>query len=316
MVPEPQSEALGRPKLVSIDEIVDVLSHRPTATTRERGWSGVTVDLYRPLPNCSESYPALDHHLICYCPTGSARLIQGRDGKIHEGTISTGVSLLMPAGYDSTWNGDAAASARLRIPTSLIASAGEQIGRRSTSQIEIRNVFETRDTMIERVALILLAEMERKPHPVQALIADQVSCALAAHLLRSYNGFEAIERYEVPSLGRVELARLTEFIEDNVGRSIGLAELAAIVNVSRFHFARLFKRSTGMTALSFVEQCRIRRAQALILETDMPLSEIALLAGFADQSHFTRRFHRHTGCTPAVFARERGRRRSRPRRAD
>ncbi len=86
----------------------------------------------------------------------------------------------MPAGYDSLWEGDAAASARLRIPTSLITSAGEQLGRRSTSQIEIRNVFETRDTVIDRVAQILLAELERKPHPAQALIVDQVSAALAA----------------------------------------------------------------------------------------------------------------------------------------
>jgi AraC family transcriptional regulator len=313
---ELQSANPAPPKRVSIKEIIDVLSHRPIATTRERGWNGVTVDLYRPLLDCSERYPALDHHLICYCPSGSARLIQGRDGVVHEGLISAGVSLLMPAGWDSSWEGDAAASARLRIPTSLVASAGEQIGHRSTSQIEIRNVFETRDTTIERVALILLAELERKPHPAQALIVDQVSCTLAAHLLRSYNAFEPIEPREVPSLGRIELARLTEFIEDNIDRTIGLAELADIVNVSRFHFTRLFKRSTGMTAISFVEQCRIRRAQSLILETDVALAEIALMAGFADQSHFTKRFHRHTGRTPAAFAREHGRRRSGRRASD
>lgn len=57
------------PRLVTIDEIVHVLSHRPTATTRARDWAGVTVDMYAPLPNISERYPALDHHLICYCPT-------------------------------------------------------------------------------------------------------------------------------------------------------------------------------------------------------------------------------------------------------
>ncbi len=107
----------------------------------------------------------------------------------------------------------------------------------------------------------------------------------------------------MPSLGRSELARLTEFIEDQYRPNHRLAELAAIVNVSRFHFTRLFKRSTGMTAISYVEQCRIRRAQSLILETDLPLAEVALLTGFADQSHFTRRFHRRIGCTPAAFAR-------------
>lgn len=295
-------------KPVTIDEIVNVLSHRPTATTREREWPGVTVDMYASLPNISERYPPLDHHLICYCPSGSARLVQGRDGIVHESLISAGVSMLMPAGCDSLWEGSASATARLRIPTALIASAGEQIGRRGTSQIEIRNVFETRDPIIEHVAQILMGELDRKPHPAQTLIVDQMSFALAAHLLRSYNVFEPVVSRALPALSRVEVARLTEYIEDNLDRPIGLAELAGIVNVSRFHFARLFKRSTGMTAISFVEQCRIRRAQSLIRETAIPLSEIALMTGFADQSHFTRRFHRHVGCTPAAFARAHGRR--------
>lgn len=306
---EQQLSLPARPKLVSIEEIIDIKSRRPVATTRERGWGGVTVDLYAPVPDCSHNYPALDHHLICYCPSGSARLVQRRGGSVHESLISAGVSLLMPAGYDSIWEGRTAASARLRIPTSLVVAAGEQLGRHSASRIEIRNMFEMRDTVIERMAQILLSEIEQKPHPAQTLIVDQVSYALAAHLLRSYNAFDPMEQAELPPLSRTELSRLTAFIEDNIDRTIGLAELAAIVNVSRFHFARLFKRSTGVTAIRFVEQCRIRRAQALMSETDISLAEVALVTGFADQSHFTRRFHRQIGCTPAVFAREQGRRR-------
>jgi AraC family transcriptional regulator len=297
-------------KPVTIDEIVNVLSHRPTATTREREWRGVTVDMYARLPDISERYPALDHHLICYCPSGSARLVQGRDGTVHESLICPGISMLMPAGYDSLWEGSASATARLRIPTALIESAGEQIGRRSTSQIEIRNVFETRDPVIEHMAQILVGELDHKPHPAQTLVVDHVSFALAAHLLRTYNVFEPVIPRSLPALSKVEVARLTAYIEDNLDRPIGLVELAGIVNVSRFHFTRLFKRSMGMTAISFVEQRRIRRAQSLILETAIPLSEIALMTGFADQSHFTKRFHRHVGSTPAAFAREHGRRRT------
>lgn len=297
-------------KPVTIDEIVHVLSHRPTATTREREWSGVTVDMYAPLPNVSERYPALDHHLICYCPTGSARLVQGRDGTVHESLVTAGVSMLMPAGYDSLWEGSASATARLRISTALIESAAEQIGRRSMSRIEIRNVFETKDPIIEHIAQILIGELDRKAHPAQTLIVDQMSFALAAHLLRSYNVFEPVVPQVLPALSRVEVARIIAYVEENLDRPIGLIELAGIVNVSRFHFTRLFKQSTGMTAIGFVEQCRIRRAQSLILETAIPLSAIALMTGFADQSHFTRRFHRHVGCTPAAFAREHGRRRA------
>lgn len=294
---------------VSIKQIVNVLSHRSFATTRERGWAGVTVDMYDPLPNVSERYPALDHHLICYCPYGSAQLVQGRDGVVHESLVSAGVSMLMPAGYDSLWEGNASATARLRIPTALIADAAEQLGH-SGADFELRNVFETRDAVIEHIAQIFVAELGRVPHPAQALIVDQLSTALAAHLLRTYNAFEPIVPSDMPPLGKRDMARLTEYIEECLDRPIGLTELAAIVNVSRFHFTRLFKRSTGMTASSFVEQCRIRRAQTLILESDIPLAEVALMTGFADQSHFTRRFHRHVGRTPAAFARDSGRRRS------
>ncbi|WP_438391248.1 helix-turn-helix domain-containing protein [Caballeronia sp. DA-9] len=215
----------------------------------------------------------------------------------------------MPAGYESTWEGDSGLSARLRIPPSLVALAAEQLGRRK-SQVEIRNVFQARDPVIERLTQILLVELDRKAHPVQVLIVDAISTALVAHMLRAYNAFEAVECARERSLGAVEIARLTEFIEGNLHQTITLEDLASVVNVSRFHFSRLFKRSTGCTAISFVEQCRIRQAQTLITDTDLPLAEIALTVGFVDQSHFTRRFHRHVGCTPAVFAREQGRRRS------
>jgi len=304
----------GRPKLLSIDDILDARPQKPMATTRDRGWTGVTLDLHRPYFNCAESYPGLDHHVICYHPSGSARLVQRRAGTVHEGVIKGGVSLVMPAGYDSAWEGESGLSARFRIPPSLITAAAEQLGPCATTRVEIRNEFEVRDPVLERLARALLAELDLKPHPAQVLLIDSISMALAAHMLRQYNAFEAIEDYQVPALGKQELARLVTYVEDNLDRVITLAELAGVVNVSRFHFTRLFKRSTGFTAIKFVEQCRIRRAQALISETDLPLVDIALITGFADQSHFTRRFHRQVGCTPAAYARQMGSRRQSRRR--
>jgi AraC family transcriptional regulator len=295
-------------RLLSIDEILRARQQQPIATTRGRGWGGVTLDLHRPYFNCAESYAGLDHHLVCYCPSGNAKLTQSRGGARHTGVITAGSAYLMPAGYESAWEGDSGLSARLRVPTGLIAAAAEQLGPHEI-RVEIRNVFQTRDPVIERFAQALLAEMDMPAHPVQKLIADTISSALAAHLLRAYNTFGTLEHAHEPVLGKLEITRVIEFIEDNLHQPISLDDLAGVASVSRFHFSRLFKRSTGCTAIGFVEQCRIRRAQALIADTDLPLAEIALMTGFADQSHFTRRFHRHVGCTPAVFARERGRRR-------
>jgi AraC family transcriptional regulator len=295
---------------LSIGAVLQTLPDKPVQTSRDRDWVGVTVDVHDPITDYGLRTPAHDHHLISYCLTGSARLIQRRAGITHEETFFPGTSLLMPAGYDSAWDGDAPHTARLRIPASLMTTAAEQIGTRIAPQFELRNVFFVRDPFTERVAMTLVAEIERPRHPAQALIADTMSCALAAHLLRSYNGFEMPEEYVVPALNTIELARISRYIEENIEGSISLADLAGIVNVSRFHFARLFKRSTGITAISFVERRRIARAQDLITNTDLPLAQVALMSGFSDQSHFTRRFSRVVGCTPAVFAKEKGRRRS------
>lgn len=311
-------EAVSRradpPHLITIDEILHARPQRPIATTRGRGWNGVTVDVHRPYFGCSERYAGLDHHLIGYCPSGSARLVQTRAGVVHGGTISAGTAYLMPAGCDSVWEGDSGHSVRMRVSPSLVALAGEQLGRKHVP-VEIRSLFLMRDLVIERLAQSFVGEIGMQAHPAQMLIVDSLSTALAAHLLRTYNAFEPAESMPERSLGKLEVARLTEFIEENLDRPICLEDLAALVNVSRFHFSRLFKRTIGVTAISYVEQCRIRRAKSLILETAMPLAQVALAAGFADQSHFTRRFQRHVGCTPAAFAREQGQRRSAPRTA-
>lgn len=295
---------------VSIRTVLGTLPDAPIATTRGRDWRGVTLDMHAGSRGYAVVTPAHDHHLICYCPAGRGRLAQQRGGLTHRSVIASGMSIIMPAGMDSVWEGDAPASARIRMPPPLIVEAAEQIGRRAAGRFEIRNRFEARDPMIARIAHVLMSELERAPHPAQALIAESMSCALAAHMLRNHNGHDAAPCREGAPLGTLELARIIAYVEENLDRPIGLAELAAIVHVSRFHFSRLFKQSTGGTAIRFVEQCRIRRAQSLIADSDMPLSEVALMAGFADQSHFTRRFHRHVGCIPSAYARDRGRRRT------
>ena len=73
-----------------------------------------------------------------------------------------------------------------------------------------------------------------------------------------------------------------------------------------FHFSLLFKMSTGKSPMAYVTRSRIRKAQQLILSGQATLAQIALMVGFADQSHFTRQFQLYAGCTPAVYARDKG----------
>jgi len=103
-----------------------------------------------------------------------------------------------------------------------------------------------------------------------------------------------------------QVQRIKAYVDDNLNGSASVAELADVANLGPSHFRRAFKKSFGVSPHGFVVERRIRRAQELMLETNQPLSEIALQVGFADQAHLTTRFHRVVGATPGAWRRERG----------
>jgi len=101
------------------------------------------------------------------------------------------------------------------------------------------------------------------------------------------------------------LRRVRAHIDASLEADIDLADLAAVANLSRCHFARAFKQSVGATPHDYLVQRRLERAQELLTETEMPLAEIALATGFSDQSHFSRRFREHLNASPSAFRRAR-----------
>ena len=97
------------------------------------------------------------------------------------------------------------------------------------------------------------------------------------------------------------LRRVRDYVLEHLADNISVEALAAIVGLSRFHFARAFKQSEGVTPHRFLLQCRVRRAQELLAGTELPLAQIALAAGFSDQSHCSRRFRELVGLTPSKY---------------
>ncbi len=111
-----------------------------------------------------------------------------------------------------------------------------------------------------------------------------------------------------------QLKRVKAFIEANLEKPLTVAELASVARLGPSYFQRAFRKSMGISVHAYLVQRRINRAQALMCSSDLPLSEIALATGFSDQAHFTMRFHRNVGVTPAAWRRERSDRRAPARR--
>jgi AraC-like DNA-binding protein len=99
------------------------------------------------------------------------------------------------------------------------------------------------------------------------------------------------------------LRRVREYIDANLEADVGLDTLAKVAGLSRCHFARAFKQSVGTTPHNFLMYQRFCKAVEFIADTNLPLAEIALAAGFSDQSHFSRRFRQYIGVSPSAFRR-------------
>ena len=93
----------------------------------------------------------------------------------------------------------------------------------------------------------------------------------------------------------------TSVIAQNYTRQITLDAVAQEVGLSRFHVARIIKRSTGKTMTQHIRTMRINRARELLESTDLSYAQIAYDLGFADQSYFIRQFREMTGTTPARY---------------
>ena len=104
-------------------------------------------------------------------------------------------------------------------------------------------------------------------------------------------------------LPREIFRRVREYVDAHLDSKLDIHALARIARMTASQFNRWFPKVVGVSPHRYVVQCRLKRARELLATTQLSLSEIALTSGFADQSHFSRRFHAFIGMTPRKFRR-------------
>jgi AraC family transcriptional regulator len=97
--------------------------------------------------------------------------------------------------------------------------------------------------------------------------------------------------------------KVHHYIDEHISDSLSVADLAALLELSKAHFSRSFKQAFGESPYAFVIRRRLELAIQYMLETDLPLSDIALRCGFVDQPHLCKNFRRSMGHTPAAWRR-------------
>jgi AraC family transcriptional regulator len=116
----------------------------------------------------------------------------------------------------------------------------------------------------------------------------------------SWPGSDGCQRRD---LARESFRRVREYVHAHLDSRLDVQALARIVGLSASQFSRSFQKAVGVSPHRYVVQCRVIRARELLTTTQLPLTEVALTSGFADHSHFSRRFHEFTGMPPREFRR-------------
>lgn len=134
------------------------------------------------------------------------------------------------------------------------------------------------------------------------MLMKSAAYRLIAHLERSYAVEHLTERDQAKKAATLSrLNTILEYVAENYNRPLSTKDLAAILYVSEGYFCRFFKSATGKSAVEYINEYRIKRAVALLENTDLTLSEIAEQVGFEDASYFSRAFRKIKGESPSSY---------------
>ncbi len=278
--------------------LLSVLPEVPIASSQATGWDKIQLAHYRQPPHILPEISS-PHHTICINIGGPVLFEHVVDGHIKTIHSETGDIGLYPANFKQSvqWDRETEFLQLYLEPTLLIGASYESF---RCDRIEIPPRLTFSDPLIYNMGLALLTALETDG--VQSrLYAESMANALAVHLLSRYSTQERAIQHFVPKLSRQNLQQVIDYINEHLEHNLSLAELAAVVQLSSYHFAHLFKQTTGVSPHQYHIRCRVQRAKQLLLTKDVTIAQVAHAVCFASQGHLNYHFKRVVGMTPKAF---------------
>jgi AraC family transcriptional regulator len=156
------------------------------------------------------------------------------------------------------------------------------------------------DAQISRLIESLRADVQAGK-PSGRLFAESIALALSAHIVQRYSATQVkLEEFR-GGLSPPRLKRVLEYIDAHLGDNLELEKLADVAELNLYHFAKVFKQSTGVSPHQHVLRKRIERAKEFLRDPNLSVLEASARTGFVDQSHFSKVFRRVVGITPSEY---------------
>ncbi|WP_076865526.1 helix-turn-helix transcriptional regulator [Bradyrhizobium mercantei] len=244
--------------------------------------------------------PMADHVIMTF-PAEPVRF-ERRDGKVSvNGMTRPGTLTVIPAGSTSRWDIYQPLSVlQLYLPQATLDRVAHEAGTAASGELVERTAHP--DPITSRL-LLSAADALEGCAALDTLFRHQLTDLLATRLLAAHVGAPATFHPTIGGLAPKVLRRAIERLRSENNADLSLGALASEAGLSRFHFCRAFKESTGLSPHAWLRQYHLERAMMMLRDTDDAIVSIAAALGYSSQTAFAAAFRKLTGESPSDWRR-------------
>ncbi|MFB6460727.1 helix-turn-helix transcriptional regulator [Bradyrhizobium tunisiense] len=278
-------------------EMARVLRTEPFRMALDASGAGLAHWRHDPLHDVVE--PMSHHVIMAY--NGMMQRMERRSGRsVAIGTFRPGVLIIIPEGSSSRWDIPKPVDVvQLYLPDAILKRVADE------AQVGPADLLERTahpDPITSRL-ILSAADTLQGNGALDTLFRHQLTDLLATRLLAAHTGSPTSFEPTVGGLSPKILFRAIERLRSDSDADVSLDALASDAGLSRFHFCRAFKESTGLSPHAWLRQHRLEQAMKMLREGDETVAAIAAALGYASQTAFAAAFRKLTGESPSDWRR-------------
>jgi AraC family transcriptional regulator len=279
-------------------EMARVLHTQPLRMASDPSSGTIAHWQHDPLHDVVE--PMTDHVIMAY--NGSMQRVERRSGRsVAIGTFRPGVVIVIPQGSSSRWDIPKPVDVvQLYLPPTTLKRIADEAN--TATPIDLLERTGHPDPITSRLLLSASDSLEGNG-ALDALFRHQLTDLLATRVLAAHTGSPTTIQPTMGGLSPKVMLRAIERLRSDSDADVSLAALASDAGLSRFHFCRAFKDSTGLSPHAWLRQYRIEQAMNMLRDTDESVVSVAVALGYSSQTAFAAAFRKLTGETPSDWRR-------------